>query len=144
MVRCFAELNSGAAFLPNWHIEVMAAKLQAVRDGRVRRLIINIPPRHLKSLAASIALPAWLLGHDPAEAIINVTYGQELSDKFARDCRAIMMAALVSRSVPDAARPRPRVACRNSSRPTAGFAWRPRSAACSPAAAQTSSSSTIR
>ena len=80
MLRCFAELNPGAAFLPSWHIELMAAKLQAVRDRRIRRLIINIPPRHLKSLAASIALPAWLLGHDPAEAIVNVTYGQELSD----------------------------------------------------------------
>jgi hypothetical protein len=63
-----------------------------LRAGRIRRLIVNIPPRHLKSLAASIALPAWLLGHDPALAIINVTYGQELSDKFARDCRGIMMA----------------------------------------------------
>ena len=93
LVRCFLELNPGAEFLPSWHIEVMAAKLQAVRDGRVRRLIINIPPRHLKSLAASTAMPAWLLGHDPAKAIINVTYGQELSDKFARDCRAIMMAS---------------------------------------------------
>ena len=93
MLRCFAELNPGAAFLPSWHIELMAAKLQAVRDRRIRRLIINIPPRHLKSLAASIALPAWLLGHHPAEAIVNVTYGQELSDKFARDCRAIMMAS---------------------------------------------------
>jgi predicted phage terminase large subunit-like protein len=93
MLRCFAELNPSAAFLPSWHIELMAAKLQAVRDRRIRRLIINIPPRHLKSLAASIALPAWLLGHDSAEAIVNVTYGQELSDKFARDCRAIMMAS---------------------------------------------------
>jgi hypothetical protein len=91
LVRCFLELNSGASFLPSWHIKVMAAKLQAVRDGRIRRLIINVPPRHLKSLASSIALPAWLLGHNPALAIINVTYGQELSDKFARDCRAIMM-----------------------------------------------------
>jgi predicted phage terminase large subunit-like protein len=93
MVRCFVDLNSAAAYLPSWHIEVMAAKLQAVRDGRIRRLIINIPPRHLKSLAASIALPAWLLGHDPTLAIINVTYGQELSDKFARDCRAILLSA---------------------------------------------------
>jgi hypothetical protein len=49
-----------------------------------------VPPRHLKSLAASIALPAWLLGHDPSLAIVNVAYGQDLSDKFARDCRAIM------------------------------------------------------
>jgi hypothetical protein len=93
LVRCFLELNCGADFLASWHIEVMAAKLQNVRKGRARRLIINIPPRHLKSLAASIALPAWLLGHDPTQAIINVTYGQELSDKFARDCRAIMMSS---------------------------------------------------
>jgi Nitrite and sulphite reductase 4Fe-4S domain len=77
MLRCFTELNGGASFLPSWHIEVMAAKLQGVRDGRIKRLIINIPPRHLKSLAASIALPAWLLGHDPHLAIVNVTYGQD-------------------------------------------------------------------
>jgi hypothetical protein len=82
LLRGFVELNPGVSFLPSWHIELMAAKLQAVRDRRIRRLIINIPPRHLKSLAASIALPAWLLGHDPAEAIVNVTYGQELSDNF--------------------------------------------------------------
>ncbi|THD43468.1 MAG: terminase [Bradyrhizobium sp.] len=93
LVRCFAELNGGAPFQSNWHIEVMAAQLQRVRDGRCKRLIINIPPRHLKSLAASIALPAWMLGHDPTKAIANVTYGEALSDKFARDCRSIMTAA---------------------------------------------------
>jgi predicted phage terminase large subunit-like protein len=92
MRRCFAELNSGALFLSNWHLKVVAAKLQEVRAGRIRRLIINIPPRSLKSLKTSIAFPAWLLGHSPSAAIINVTYGQELSDKFARDCRAIMSA----------------------------------------------------
>jgi predicted phage terminase large subunit-like protein len=46
----------------------------------------------LKSLAASVALPAWLLGHDPALSVVNVTYAQELSEKFARDCRAVMTA----------------------------------------------------
>ena len=61
----------------------MAARLAAVREGRARRLIVNIPPRHLKSLAASIALPAWLLGHDPTLAIVNATYAQDLSDAFA-------------------------------------------------------------
>jgi hypothetical protein len=76
----------------NWHLKVVAAKLQEVRAGRIRRLIINIPPRSLKSLKTSIAFPAWLLGHSPSAAIINVTYGQDLSDKFARDCRAIMSA----------------------------------------------------
>ena len=91
--RCFHELNPQARFLWNWHIEVLAAKLEACRQGKIRRLIINVPPRHLKSLCASIALPAWWLGHVPACAIINVTYGQDLSDKFARDCRAIMMSS---------------------------------------------------
>jgi hypothetical protein len=63
--RCFCELNPQAAFLTNWHIKVIAAKLTAVREGKIRRLIINLPPRHLKSLLASIAFPAWCLGHDP-------------------------------------------------------------------------------
>ena len=67
---CFCKLNPQAAFLPNWHIEVIAAKLAAVRAGRIRRLIINLPPRHLKSLLASIAFPAWCLGHDPSAQIL--------------------------------------------------------------------------
>ena len=74
----------------NWHLEVIAAKLTAVREGKIRRLIINLPPRHLKSLMASIAFPAWCLGHDPSTQILCVSYAQDLADKLARDCRAIM------------------------------------------------------
>jgi predicted phage terminase large subunit-like protein len=88
--RCFYELNPQAAFLTNWHIEVIAAKLAAVREGKIRRLIINLPPRHLKSLMASIAFPAWCLGHDPSAQILCVSYAQDLADKLARDCRGIM------------------------------------------------------
>ena len=88
--RCFYELNPQAAFLTNWHIEVIAAKLAAVRAGKIRRLIINLPPRHLKSLIASIAFPAWCLGHDPSAQILCVSYAQDLADKLARDCRGIM------------------------------------------------------
>ena len=90
LLHAFVDRHGAAAFVPGWHIEVMAARLAAVREGRARRLIVNIPPRHLKSLAASIALPAWLLGHDPTLAIVNATYAQDLSDAFARDCRALM------------------------------------------------------
>src|SRR5208337_1575543 len=92
LMRCFAELHAGQIFSPAWHAEVLAAKLQGVREGDVKRLVVNVPPRHLKSLAASVALPAWLLGHDPALAVVNVTYAQDLSEKFARDCRAVMTA----------------------------------------------------
>jgi predicted phage terminase large subunit-like protein len=51
-----------------------------------------MPPRHLKSLAASVALPAWWLGHAPEAAIVCAAYAQDLSDKFARDCRAVMQS----------------------------------------------------
>jgi predicted phage terminase large subunit-like protein len=88
--RSFAELNPRTPFHDNWHIAVLAAKLDAVRRGETKRLIINLPPRHLKSHAASIAFPAWLLGHDPSAQILCVSYGQELSDKLSRDCRALM------------------------------------------------------
>jgi len=90
--RCFSELNPQAAFAENWHLEVIAAKLTAVREGKIRRLIINLPPRHLKSMMASIAFPAWYLGHDPSAQLLCVSYAQDLADKLARDCRSIMMS----------------------------------------------------
>src|SRR5215467_1905842 len=63
--RSFHELNPRTPFAANWHFELIAAKLAAVREGHIRRLIINVPPRHLKSHLASVAFPAWCLGHDP-------------------------------------------------------------------------------
>jgi hypothetical protein len=75
--RSFCELNPRTAFLDNWHIAVLAAKLDGVRRGEMKRLIVNLPPRHLKSHAASIAFPAWWLGHDPSAQILCVSYGQE-------------------------------------------------------------------
>ena len=88
--RCFRQLNPQTKFLPNWHIEVIAEKLDACRRGKIRRLIINEPPRSLKSLCTSIALPAWCLGHNPAAQLLCVSYAQDLADKFARDCRAVI------------------------------------------------------
>jgi hypothetical protein len=90
--RCFCDLNPQTTLATNWHLEVIAAKLAAVREGKIRRLIINLPPRHLKSLLASIAFPAWCLGHDPSAQILCVSYAQELADKLARDCRSIMLS----------------------------------------------------
>src|ERR1700736_6081062 len=88
--RCFYDLNPQTELAMNWHVEVIAAKLTAVRHGKIPRLIINLPPRHLKSLLASIAFPAWCLGHDPSAQILCVSYAQDLADKLARDCRSIM------------------------------------------------------
>src|SRR5690242_10740982 len=98
--RCFQDLNPQAELAMNWHIEVIAAKLTAVQEGKIRRLIINLPPRHLKSLMASIAFPAWCLGHDPSAQILCVSYAQDLADKLARDCRSIMMSPWYRRIFP--------------------------------------------
>ena len=87
-MRCFHGLNPHTELAMNWHLEIIAAKLTEVRQGKIRRLIINLPPRHLKSLMASIACPAWCLGHDPSAQILCVSYAQDLADKLARDCAA--------------------------------------------------------
>jgi predicted phage terminase large subunit-like protein len=91
--RCFAELNPHTAFAMNWHIEVIAAKLTAVREGKIQRLIINLPPRYLKSILASVAFVAWLLGHRPSAQLLCVSYSADLADKLARDCRTIMLSS---------------------------------------------------
>jgi predicted phage terminase large subunit-like protein len=100
--RSFAELNPQTRFIPSWHLEVLTAKLDAVRLGKIRRLIINVPPRSLKSHTASVAFPAWILGHDPAAQIMAVSYGQDLADKFARDCRKLMSTPFFRNLFPDA------------------------------------------
>lgn len=88
--RSFLELNPQTPFLPNWHVEVLAGYLELVRLGYITRLIINIPPRHLKTHIASIAFPAWILGHEPATQILSISYAQDLSESYARGCRTLM------------------------------------------------------
>ena len=90
--RSFNELNPITPFKDNWHIEVLAYELERVRLGETKRLIINVPPRSLKSHCASIAFPAWILGHEPGAQIICASYAQDLSDKLANDCRTLMMS----------------------------------------------------
>jgi predicted phage terminase large subunit-like protein len=88
--KCALTLAPGIPFQDNWHIHALAWYLDQVRRGAIRRLIINMPPRSLKSVAASVALPAFALGHDPVRRIICMSYGAELSVKHANDFRAIV------------------------------------------------------
>lgn len=89
----FAELNPAQRLQMAPYVRLMMARLEDCRAGRIRRLIINLPPRSLKSHCASIAFPAWLLGHAPAAGIIGISHGQELAEKLARDCRRVMNSA---------------------------------------------------
>jgi hypothetical protein len=84
----------------NWHIELNAAQLAAVHHGRIRRLLVNLPPRHLNSHLASIAFPAWCLGLRPSAQILCVSYAQDLADKLSRDCRRIVASDWYQSVVP--------------------------------------------
>ena len=82
--------------MPAPYIELLAARLEECRRGKIRRLIVNLPPRSLKSHAVSIAFPAFLLGHNPSVQVICASYGQDLADKLAR---AKVSAALPRRTI---------------------------------------------
>ena len=70
----FSVVRPNTLFKPSWHLEALAHKLSQVASGEVRRLIVTMPPRNLKSLFASVALPAWFLGHNPSERVVAVSY----------------------------------------------------------------------
>ena len=69
--RSFYELNPQANFIPGQlHRTGGRNASNKCRTGKSKRLILNLPPRTLKSHAAGVAFPAWLLGHDPSTQII--------------------------------------------------------------------------
>jgi predicted phage terminase large subunit-like protein len=86
----FGVLRPGTPFKPNWHIDAMAHKVSQVASGELKRLIIAVPPRHLKSIIASVALPAWYLGHNPSERVVCVSYSAELAKTHANDFRRVV------------------------------------------------------
>jgi predicted phage terminase large subunit-like protein len=98
--RSFSQLNPDVRFMHNWHIEKIASELESCRRGETKRLIICVPPRSLKSHCASVAFPAWLLGHNSSAQIICASYGQDLSNKLAIDCRSLMQSDLYQRLFP--------------------------------------------
>jgi predicted phage terminase large subunit-like protein len=96
----FGVLRPGLIFKPNWHLEAMAHKLAQVASGEVKRLIITIPPRSLKSICASVALPAWFLGHNPAERVVAVSYSDYLARTHANDFRKVVNDPLYQSTFP--------------------------------------------
>ena len=91
--KVFVTLAPGQQFIPAWHLSAIAYQLERVRRGELRRLIINMPPRSLKSVTASVAFPAYLLGLDPSWQVICVSYSADLAKKHSNDFRAVLEAS---------------------------------------------------
>ena len=88
--RSFYIINQGQKFVDNWHIEAISEALNEVYNGNIKRLLINMPPRYLKSVCVSVAFPAWVLGKDPTKRIIAASYSEKLATKHSTDCRLIL------------------------------------------------------
>jgi predicted phage terminase large subunit-like protein len=98
--KVFEILCPGQAFIPAWYIRAIAYQLERVRRGEIRRLIINIAPRSLKSIMASVAFPAFVLGHDPTQHFVCVSYSHELAYKLSNDFRTVLNSPWYRRIFP--------------------------------------------
>ncbi len=98
--RTFKTVAPGEKYFPNWHINAIAYHLQQCLKGDIKRLVITLPPRSLKSIITSVALPAYALGKDPTSQIVCASYSQTLASKHARDHLAIMDADWYQRCFP--------------------------------------------
>lgn len=88
-------------FLTPWHLKLLAAKLEAVERGEIKRLMVFMPPRHGKSLLCSQLFPSWFIGRNPKKQVIAATYGYSLASKFGRDVRNLVQEERFRNIFPD-------------------------------------------
>lgn len=79
-------------YIDGWHIGVICEHLQAVSDGEIKRLMINMPPRHMKSLLTCVFWPAWHWLDDPGFAWLCSTYAMNLALRDSVKCRRIIQS----------------------------------------------------
>jgi len=86
-------IEPGTEFADNWHVGVICAHLQAITEGRIRRLIINLPPRGMKSSLVSVLWPAWEWCSDPTLRYLTSSRESDLSTRDALASRRLMTSA---------------------------------------------------
>src|SRR4051794_41468504 len=121
--RAFCVINPGQEYTRNWHISAIAHALDKVRRGESKRLIIAMPPRHLKSVTVSIAFPAFLLGHDPSMRIIAASYAESLAAAHSNDFRRLIQSKEYKRLFPKRVSIRLRTQKARCARQSAASAW---------------------
>ena len=77
-------------FIEGRHHSIIAEKLELIAQGKLKRLIVNMPPRHSKSEFASYLMPSWFLGRNPKLKIIQATMNTELAVRFGRKVRDLI------------------------------------------------------
>lgn len=88
--KAFEVIEPGVSFEYNWHIGCVSEHLEALYCGEIQDLIINVPPRMLKSVHAAQIFPAWALGKDPSNQFIGAAYAHTLAERNVRRTRQIL------------------------------------------------------
>jgi len=79
-------------FVPSWHIEAICEHLEAVSRGKIKRLLINMPPRHMKSLIIAVFWPCWEWTWNPSVRWLFSSYAEKLSVRDSLKCRRILLS----------------------------------------------------
>lgn len=100
MQQAFTTIYPGSDFIDNWHVDAIVHCLTLAIRGQQPRLIINLPPRQLKSFIVSVVLPAFILGMDPTAKVVCVSYSDELAKTLSRDFKRIVESPWYRRCFP--------------------------------------------
>jgi hypothetical protein len=98
--KVFETLHPGELLEPNWHLDVFEWYVKEIIECRITRLVVNLPPRSLKSLNFNIALSAFLLGLNPKARIMGISCTKDLSRKHSNDTRKVMESEWYRRAFP--------------------------------------------
>lgn len=99
--KSFGVVEPSTLYQHNFHIDAIAEHLQAVWTGEIRNLIINMPPRSLKTLTTSVAFPAWGLGKDPSVKFMLTSFKSSLAETMTRKTRNIMRSDWYKQTFPE-------------------------------------------
>jgi predicted phage terminase large subunit-like protein len=88
--QAWPQIEGNRAFVDGWHIQAICEHLEAVARGEIRRLLINVPPRTMKSTLVSVVFPAWLWIIRPEEQFAYASYSSALSMRDSVRCRRLI------------------------------------------------------
>tara|TARA_Y100000310_G_scaffold251930_1_gene258554 strand:+ start:1556 stop:2941 length:1386 start_codon:yes stop_codon:yes gene_type:complete len=85
-------VEPSTTYIRGWHLDAICDHLKSVREGDIQNLIINIPPRHMKSLAVSVFFPCWVWINNPESRWLFSSYAQDLSTRDSLKCRRLIQS----------------------------------------------------
>lgn len=93
-------IEPGTEFRSSWHLETICEHLEAVTEGEIENLLINIPPGFSKSIISSVMWPTWMWIVDPSKRIMSASYGEDLAVRDAMKTRDIITSEWFQRNWP--------------------------------------------